>query len=707
MGKKGNKRSIKEQMSHNIPRPQKNNLSAGFKWRYIIVIIAVSLAVYSNTLYMDFVWDDAFQIRGNNMIKSLNNILSLFTSSVWSGIKGHSGGDSYRPIFTLSLAADYFLWGEKPFGYHLTNIILHVIASVVFYFLALKFLKNDVASFFAGLLFSVHPVHAEAVAWISARNEMLSAIFMLSSFYMYILYKEYARLIHVIFSILLFSLSLLSKETAVTLPAIILLYELCCGDGKSKKAIQWPVLYGLIVVLYIILRTIILKYTWGNHPLSWRLFTAPGIIIEYLRLLVFPINLEVFYDIPIKKSFFTQGVLSPLFLLGVLFSCLILLLRYDKKIFFSMVFILIALFPVSGLIAFTSPALMAERYLYIPSIGFSLAIGAISSLVLNNIGMFNSRQKNIPATPVQTFSSKPKVIVISGGILLIAVLSVLNFQRNYKWSDDYTFMTQMVKDAPDSAFARFSLGTIYDNLGRLEEASREYQSAIGLNPDYVEAHNDLGIVYDKQGKFDEAVREYQTALKLRPEHIEAHNNLGIVYEKQGRYDDAVIEFQTILRIRPDSINAHKNLGMVLKKLSRYEEAIKEFRDAIKISPEDAVLHNSLGAVFFEQRQFDDASREFRTSVRLSPDYAEAHNNLGLIFRNQKQFDEAAREFHTALKLDPDYAEAHNNLGVLYAMQGRIDNAITHFQKASFQNPGNELFRLNLKRAKEDKARKKE
>lgn len=665
-------------------------------WKHIFIIVILCIAAYLNTLSTDFVWDDIYQIKNNDQIKSLLNIPSFFSSNVWAGVRGFSSY-YYRPLFILSLAVDHSVWGEQPFGYHLTNMVLHILMSIMVYLFALKFLKSATGSLFSAAVYAVYPVHAEAVAWISGRNEILSALFLLSSFYFYIFYREKRRIAYIISSLVLFSFSLLSKETAVVLPVIILLYELFFGNRDWKETTRVPALYGLLIIPYFIVRLILFKSMTGaqSQPLLWRLSTTPGLIMEYLRLLISPINLKVFYDIAVKKTFLSQDVIIPIFVLGIICLGIIFSLRYDKRIFFNLLFTLITLVPVSGIVVLIAPALMADRYLYLPSAGFSMALGTIFSIIPGSVVKKSSRQET-KGIPGLTWTAHTGVKL--AGALIVCLLLVLNIQRNNAWKDNFTFKSIMVRDAPGSFFSHYSLGLYYDDQGTLDEAVRELKFAAQLNPDHAETHNSLGIVYDRQGRLNEAMNEYLIALRLNPNNAKTHDNLGILYEKESKFDEALREYRTAVRLDPANVNAYANLGLILRKLNRPIDSAESLLAAIKLNKNDPVLHNNLGVVYFGQQRFDDAAKEFQIALALNPDYVEAHNNLGLAFRKVNRLAEAAEQLRTALRLNPNYAEAYNNLGVVYVIQGKIADAVVQFNKAVGLNPQNEAFILNLKKA---------
>jgi tetratricopeptide (TPR) repeat protein len=557
-----------------------------FNWKHVIIIALVSMAVYSNTLFMDFVYDDLTQILENNYIKSLENIPSMFISDVWAG-KKDGFSPYYRPVFTLSLAIDYFIWGESPSGYHLTNILLHAMVSVMFYILALRILNSEVAAIAAGLIFAVHPVHAEAIAWTSGRNEPLSALFMFASLYLYILYRDRNKTQYIALSLFLFFTALLSKEMAITLPAVIFLYELCFRNGAIKQKIQMPLWYGLIAVIYMIVRMTILSHTsWVEAPLLWRLYTLPGIFLKYLIALIFPFNLKIFYDIPFPKTFFSSAVIVPFLISFAIILVIVISPRYDKKLFFSLFWIFVTLTPVLNIVAQVTPALMADRYLYIPSAGFSLAAGITFAKVFGLSGKIYDVSDNQTALTAHNKSSKIKMVA---GLLIIGILFILTFQRNYLFKDQFSFITRMVNDAPEYFGGHYDLGLIYINQGRFDEAEKELKYALKLQPLFGKASINLGSIYFKQKRFDDAEREFQKVLQIGPDYplsYLAYYNLGCLYFKQRRFEEAISAFQQVLKLKPDYADAYYNLGITYLTLKMTEEGILHLKKAVSLNPDN-------------------------------------------------------------------------------------------------------------------------
>lgn len=491
---------------------------------------------------MDFVYDDLLHIKELPLIRDIRYIPRLFAGDMWQILGGKA--PYYRPLLYTSFSLDYLFWKENPFGYHLTNILLHAAVSLLVYLLTRRIAKSRVAAFAAGLLFAVHPVHAEAVTWISARCDLLAALFMLFSYFTFILFLEKGKKTTLSISLLSFFLALISKEMAITLPLLIFAHVWCLTDGRWKKKLVLPSLYCAAVLPYLLIRVMVLDIqSWGSHPLYWKICTGIGLIVSYTRLLLFPANLRVFYTNPIQKSFLSPDVLVPFLLLSAIIVIIIVSRKYDKRMFFCLLWTYVTLLPVSGFVTLLSPALMAERYLYIPSVGFCMAGGILFSKLLHaeERGWHLSRVVNLTGTAV------------------IIMLTVFTSRRNHAWENQHAFMVNMVKDAAGTEFGYYFLGTLYKDDGRADDALREFAKALALNPNLVEAHYSMGILYAGKELLSEAEKEFQLTLMLTPKNVKAYNNLGVVYAMQGKMNEAVVQFEKALHLDPDDAFARENL----------------------------------------------------------------------------------------------------------------------------------------------------
>jgi Tfp pilus assembly protein PilF len=588
----------------------------------ILVLLLISFAVYFNALSGDFVYDDNMQIVDNPWIRNIRNIPNIFSRSVWSFQPGVTTSNYYRPLMHVVYMLNYHVFGLKAWGFHLINILFHCGASVLVFLILRKLLtgykaiKSSTylsAPFIAAALFASHPIHTEAVTWIAGLPDVAFTFFYLLSLYFYIR-AEAVRSLKYLFSVACFAVAAFFKEPALTLPVVLFAYDYLFRRERIRFSdyLTRYVTYFLIVVGYLALRIHALggfAPVKGHAALSvyqYAINVFP-LFIRYMGKLFVPLNLNVAYVLqPIDSLLQLKAVLC---LMGtVAFVVLFpIFFKKNKIVFFGLVLVAVPLLPVLY-IPNLGPSIFAERYLYLPSVGYALLV---STFLL---------------------WAKQKMPRSTGGITLLflvlwGLFSVGTIMRNTVWHDSLTLWTDTVKKSPDSEIAHNYLGVLFKSQGQPDKAMTEFQTALRLNPDFAEAHYDLGNLYKSQGQPDKAIAEFQAALRLKPDYAEAHNNLGIVYNSQGQPDKAMVEFQTAVRLIPDYADAHNNLGIV----------------------------------YASQGQLDKALAEFQTALRLNPDLAQTHNNLGIIYESQGRLDKAIAEFQTALRLKPDFYDARRRL----------------------------------------------
>lgn len=597
----------------------------------ILLLSLLAIVPYLNTLNNGFVYDDKPTIVNNTLIKELHNLPTLFDKEDYFDLSGEM---TYRPVVTFSYFIDYSMFGVKPWGYHLTNIVLHVINGALLYiFLTLLFYPPMVTNerlltnhpLLISLLFVTHPVLTEAINTISFREDLLVFLFYLATLNIYILlrqnltsHKSLSINLLYLLSCITYLLALFSKEMAATLPLIIYCYEWVLRDKKKERsASRWPNYYNvgyiLITTIYIYLRFSYFHNPVDNQVSAWgmteKLLSVPLSIYNYLKLTILPFSLSPTYEL-----MQIENVFSPLFLLPfiaiVLFVILIYMTRKWESLF-GVLFFLVTLLPVCNIIPILTPIPLAERFLYLPTVGFTIVLGHIILEAKN--------PKRIPSLYFSLLF-----------FLVISMYASLTVMRNKVWHDDYDLWSTTVKKLPDNSFAHYC----------------------------------LGIEYQAQGKFVEAEHEYQIALKLKPYFVEAHNNLGTVYEKQGRLEDAVRQYQTILRVMPYNLKTRINLANVYTKTGLVEEAIQELKTVLRLEPNNPQWHHELGLAYASQGRVNEAAQEFQSTIRLAPALAEGHHNLGVAYSNMGLRDKAKTEFETALKLRPDFLPARQALKTL-------------------------------------------
>ena len=573
---------------------------------WALIVTMLGFAAYLNALGGEYVWDDIPQVLENPFIRDWRNLPDFFTANLASHTAFPGAGPYYRPLFLISYAFDFSLWGINPFGYHLTNVVLHALCSAFVYLIAGRVFGNFISAFLAGALFALHPVHCEPVAWIAGRADLLAAFFLFLSFYFYIQFHDTRDVRTLTSSLLLFAAALLSKETAIVMPLLIGTYDYLCNQNKEGKPdsviSRGALLFLSLAVLYFLLRSIVLGSVVVKHPdapplTPTRIFDTWFLLLKYLQLFILPANLKVFYHFPTKEflSVIDVGIGIAGFAVAVATICF--LYRNDKRLFFCGVWFLVMLLPTLGPAGI---AIMADRYLYIPSLGLCLAAGHfLNKLQRSTLGVL--------------FTS---LLVTS----IFVALFFLTWQRSKIWQNDLTYFTQAAEDAPDLPlgnnnlgkwylernmnkeaisffekalradpsyiFALTNLGAAYTQTGRYAQAVATYRKAISKNPNFADAHFGLGNTYKEIGKLQEAVAQWKMAILANPEHSGANNNLGNLSLLQGRYAEAAAFYEAALRGQPLNAEAHYNLATALEKLGDWQSALDHYRKFIAIAPEE-------------------------------------------------------------------------------------------------------------------------
>ncbi len=435
-------------------------------------------------------------------------------------------------------------------------------------------------------------------------------------------------------------LALLSKEMAITLPLIIFLYEWVYGKQSPLTNVplnkgglrglysilfnRYSIGYIIITFLYLYLRFYLFKNpveeTLNVWLLSERLITIPYLILKYLLLLIAPVSLSADYVITPIQSLISLKFIIPFIVILLLIivsvsvsSVSVSSGQRNKEKVFGILFLLLTLLPVYNIIPIANP--LAERYLYLPSVGFAIIIGSTLTC--------------LPVRSTQTglLAHRSSLIAHCSLLIIISIYSFAVIQRNKVWADQYSLWSDTVIKMPESFKGHNGLGIVYNKQGQLDEAIKEYLTAIRFKPAYADAHYNLGNVYEKQGQLDEAIKEYKLALSLKPDYADAHNNLGNAYNEQSRMGEAIKEYKLALSLKPDYADAPYNLVNVYEKQGQLDEAIKEYKLALSLKPDFAFAHNNLGLAYEKQGQLDEAIKKYLEAIRFKPDFAITYRNL--------------------------------------------------------------------------------
>jgi len=585
--------------------------------KYILLILLVSCGVYLNSLGNRFVFDDHSIVDQNPLIRDLRNAGRFFGSSYWPESEGGAKKGLYRPLAMFSYALDYAVWKLNPFGYHLFNTLVHSLNCILLFLIASFLLRRyggglyepDRAAAAASLLFSVHAVHTEAVTGIVGRAELLAGVFFLTAFLLYIKGRSYPL------SLACFGLALFSKETALTLPVMIVLYDMffVCGfrmKDMKKKIPAWTP-YAVVLLCYLAIRISVLgglgpkgaSNVFCGEPLGVRILTMAKVFAAYVGLLFYPVSLCIDRrDFMLARSLAQPVVMISFIVIFSVIAALFLFFRRSRAASFALAWFLVALFPVSNIIP--TGILVAERLLYLPSMGFCMLLAL-------------AMRKNEKAVPY----------LLVGIILFHSALTV---RRNTDFRDDFTLWQRTVEKFPSNFVAHNNLGALYYVTGRFDDAIREYKTTIKLKPDYAEAYNNLGFAYKKKGMMQMAMEEYKRAIAVKPDYAAAYNSLAFAYYEEKDYENALLQYENAIRHDPSLPEAYNNRGLLYWDRGEFDRAIGEYREAVRLQPDYENARFNLANAYYGRGMYAECVKEFEEVMRINPDRADVFKYAGIV-----------------------------------------------------------------------------
>ncbi len=604
----------------------------------LALIVLAGILVYANSLGGQLVWDDETLVRYNPYIKDWSHLPKIFTSRLGSVAK--EAGAFYRPVQTFTYLVNYSFGRLNVTGYHLMNMAWHILAALSLFGLIQILFKDGKLSLLCALLFIVHPIHTEAVAYISGRADSLAAFFIFLSFILYLKHGEKKGVFVLGGMMISYVLALLSKEISLILPPLVFFYHYAFSKPVDKKA--FSVLAGTLIG-YILWRLLVVgggSVAEGIPPAFFE--RLPGVFValtNYYRLLVLPFDLHMEYG----------GLLfpyaEPKAIVGVVLLALTLLYvlskrRRDPFLFFAAGWFFITLLPSSNLF-FPINAYMAEHWLYLPSIGFFLIVARFL------IALYEDQ--------------KHKGLAIAVMIGLLAFYGVLTVRQNRYWNNGIDFYKRMLHYAPSSSRLYNNLAKAYHDDGKNDELIEILRAAIQLQSDNALAHNNLGNAYKETGNFKEAVRSYQQAIAIDPKHAGPYYNLSTIYSDiENKKDEAIALLNKSIELSPNFSKSYNKLGLIYLERGETEKTIELLGCAMKLNPDDPEVYHNFGYVYIQTGDYRTAEDMYLKAIKADPNYVSAYNDLAIIYFTQEKYAKAVEYCDKAVSLgssNPSLLEA--------------------------------------------------
>lgn len=585
----------KKEHKHQHNPPGKKSLKPSgsdsmMQYGAILVLVIIALIVYLPALNGGFVWDDDDYIKNNTLIHTIN-LKEIFTHYVMG---------NYHPLTVLVYAFEYHFFGVAEKGYHAINMMLHCLNTILVFYVIFRLSEKTVVAFVAAILFAVHPIHVESVAWASELKDLLYTFFFLASYIFYLKYLKENQKKFIVYSVLLFLLSLLSKAMAASLPVALLLTDYFKGGKITTKTFINKAPYFALAIIFGVVAVFAQKSSGATDiavfPFPQRIIFACYGFFTYLFNLVLPMQFSAYYPYPIRpgadlpSQYYLYPVLMLVLLAGLFYS-----LKSSKKILFGIgffavtVFLVLQLLPVGG-------AIMADRYCYIPSIGIFYLAGEAF------FGLWNRKSYKYPA-----------IIAISA---FVVFFSSKTYARCSTWKNGLTLWTDVIDQYQTIGVAYNNRGIILANQKRIDEAMSDYNKAIQLEPKFPRALNNRGVLLKGQKKYEEALSDFNKAIELDPTYSSPYNNRGVIYKIQNKLDEAVLDFNKAIELKSTYTEAYFNRGNTRKMKSNYDGAVSDYEKAIELRPNYAEAYYNKGLSEYDSGKKDVGCKDMQHSASL-------------------------------------------------------------------------------------------
>ena len=645
-------------------------------------IVLVSFLAFFPVLKSGFLWDDD-AITENALLRTPAGLVKIWTTPSLLSKEAH-----YWPLLYSVFWIEYHIWAHNPKGYHLASLFFHIV-NVLLLLIIISSLNKEIA-LFAALLFAVHPVHVESIAWIIDLKDVLSTTLYLGSFLLFMkFYKENIKTQY-IFSLALFILSLLCKSIAVSMPIALVLW-LWWKNGKIQRKDILSLAPFFIAAFLIAFGDV--RFAQGREQINFgfslieRCLIASRSIFFYIEKFFLPINLMTFYPRWVVDAKDIAQYVYP-FILILILCGLFLYRRSSRAPLALFLFTLVSLSPTLGFLDFffMSYSFVADRFQYLASGGLVILFAASLHFVFKRLG----KEKRFSHTGIK--------------ILIILILSILTFKESTYYRNNETLFQRNIEKNPAAWPAYNVLGVEMEKKGNMKEAESWFRKSMELNPRFVNALNNLGTLLARDNKTGDAIELFKKALEIKPNSSQTHMNLGLALSLEKNYDKSLFHLKESIRLDSQYTSGHYNLGLVLMETGDMEEGILHLQKTLALNPSQPETWLRLGDACYKLGKTADAIRAYESALRLIPDLPLALSSLAIIYSSSK--DPGIKDPDKAIMFAERACRLNNyksprflmTLGAVYAEKGRLEDGLKTLKTAldRAESQKNEALSLEIR-----------
>ncbi len=604
------------------------------EWLLAAAILLITFLVFSSVLNHGFVdWDDDVNVTENPNVKELNatTLKNIFTGEVIGG---------YTPLTTLSFAIEHAIFGMKPGVFHTTNLLLHLVNTLLVFILIRRLGFSLFVAAFVALLFGIHPMRVESVAWITERKDLLYGMFFLASLIVYTRFRQHGHRRFYYITLLLFVLSLLSKIQAVTLPLVLILIDYLQERRLIAKQLLNKIPFLALSLLTGVIGILLLSQRGSleinsDLPFYQRIFVGTYSLCVYLYKAVVPYPLSAIYPMPASLS--ATFYLSA----GMVLILLVAAWRFVRKkpewVFALLFFVVNVVFMLQVVGAGT--AFLADRFTYLAYIGLFIILAMLAE---------------------QAFRIRWPLVTVIPVAIWVIIMSLITWFQVKVWKDSETLFTNVIDRYPNSLIAHNNLGIFFREQGQIEKAVAAYTRAIAVSPGGYLAYSNRGEVYFETGEWDKALVDINRALELNPDNSKALGNRAAIFGSRKQYDEALADLNRALELDPANQRARSNRVLAHYTLGRYEAAVNDATIYLKTNPTDPDMLNQRGRCYGYLNRNEEALSDFNQAIRLNPRKGSYYQNRSYQLSQMGNFKSALEDILKArelgIKVNPNYLQ---------------------------------------------------